>query len=119
MKITADQLRILPRIQIPDIKPPKIALYADTFYDRLRHHIEEFQKNLKEDEQLAIYSYAGPNEPILITDIGYHNPFLINLFGTDSKGNECCVLAHMSSIQLVLKIEKASPEERKEIGFLT
>lgn len=118
MKITVDQLRIFPRIQLPDIQPPKIALYADTFYDRLRHQIENFQKDLKEDEQLAIYSYVGSNEPILITDIGYHNPFLITLYGTDSKENACCVLAHMSSVQLVLKIEKVSPEERKEIGFL-
>ena len=112
---------MFPRITLPEIPKIEIKDYklADTFYDRLRQHIEGTQNQLKKDEQLVLYYYNQTGERILVTDMGYHNPNLIILYGQDSNGNECSVIAHMQSVQLVVKILKLENKaERRTIGFL-
>jgi hypothetical protein len=106
----------IPPLKIPIIDNPNM---ANVFYDRLRHHIEDTQNKLEENQQLAIYYYAPGGEPILVTDIGYHNPNLIILYGMDSKGNESNILLHMQSVQLVLKIIGTENKTNQKIGFLS
>jgi hypothetical protein len=106
----------IPPIKIPPL--PRTPVYADTFYDRLRHHIEETQDQLGDNQELAILYYTTGGDPIVISDIGYHNPNLIILYGMDSKGNESNVLLHMESVQLVLKIIKVDNKPKRKIGFL-
>ena len=114
----SDFMRRFQNIEFPKLELPKNYTLADTFYDRLQHHIKALEEKLKEDEQLLLYNYVTLSEPILVTDIGFHNPYLIVFYGKDSNDNECFVLTHMSSVQLVLKVVKIkSPAERRLIGF--
>lgn len=114
-----------PRITLPSFTLPKtlqIKDYrlADTFYDRLRQHIDATQKQLERNEQLAVCYYSLGGECILVDDIGYHNPNLIMLYGRDSQGNECNVIAHMQSLHLLLRVLKIEDgKERKQIGFVS
>jgi hypothetical protein len=115
--------KITDLFSFPRISPPKIPLlenpnFANVFYDRLRQHIEKTQNQLSENQQLAIYYYTSAGHPILIMDIGYHNPNLIILYGKDSEGSESNILLHMQSVQLVLKIIETKDEPKKKIGFL-
>ena len=108
---------------LPPIDPAKKVYnpyeYADEFYGRLEKHVEETRAQLKEGEQLAMFYYPRSGEAVVITDIGYRNPYLITLFGQDSQMNECHVLVHVQSVELVLKIVKSDAKvPRKGIGFI-
>jgi len=106
----------IPSPKIPIIENPNL---ANVFYDRLRHHIKETEKQLEPNYELLIYYYPPGGEPIRVNDIGYHNPSLIILYGHDSKGNENNILLHMQSVQLILKIENRNQDKPKRgIGFL-
>jgi hypothetical protein len=99
---------------------PNLALemMADKLYDRLENHIKDAESKLAEDEQLAVLFHSNAGEGIIVNDIGYHNPMLIKLYGTDQHGNDCTILAHMHSVQLILRVQKLQgTEQRKNIGF--
>ena len=104
------------------IGPPVVSDYemADTFYDRLESFITEAQSELEENQQLEI-SYASPaGEIITVTDIGYHNPYLIRLYGKDKRNQECTVLVHMNSVQLIVRTANLrDAEQHRRIGFLS
>ena len=44
----------IPSLKIPIIENPNL---ANVFYDRLRHHIEETEKQLEPNYELLIYYY--------------------------------------------------------------
>jgi hypothetical protein len=109
----------IPRFGMPGIQLPENYKLADTFYDQLRRNIEQLQKSLKKKEQLLIYFYTSPNEPILVTSIGFQNPYMMIFHGIDAMGNECAVLSHMLSVQLILRVVKIEDRKKKRrIGFL-
>ena len=109
----------IPRYNMPSLALPDNYKLADTFYEHLRLHIEALQKNLEEDEQLLVFYYGPSGAVMLVTNIGYQNPSLIVLQGVDSMGEECCVLSHMFTVQLVLRVMKVEDKEKKRrIGFM-
>lgn len=104
----------MPNIShIPIIKDTKM---ADTFYERLKSNIEGFEKKLKSNEQLMLYCSDQAGDIIHVTDIGYHNPYLILFYGFDSEKKECSIMVHMNSVQLNTKIINTEEKKRK-IGF--
>ena len=97
---------------------PKNYNYADTFYDNLQELISDYQKELAKDEQLSLRYFFPSGETISIDDIGYYNPSVVIFHGTTNAGDECHILAHMNSVQLLVTISKAgSGVKRKQIGF--
>ncbi len=109
----------IPRYSAPSLALPSNYKLADTFYEQIRVHIEAMQKNLKKNEQLLIYHYPSAGQPILVTSVDFQNPSMIVLHGLDSMGNECCVLTHMTSVQLVVRVMKVDQQtKRRRIGFL-
>lgn len=109
-----------PRIQMPDIGKLvlKDYLMADTFYEHLKHHVEETEKELAEDEQLAVVYRDSVGQSFVVRDISYHNPNLIILYAQDANENECSILAHMNTVQLVLIRVKVKEAKPYRIGFL-
>lgn len=92
---------------------------ANTFYDRLQEQISAAQAQLYEGEQLAVYYQGQGGSPIQVTNLGYHNPYLIKLFGKNESAEDCLVLAHMNSVQLLLVVEKTDVRSPKRtIGFV-
>ena len=109
----------IPRYSAPSLALPSNYKLADTFYEQIRVQIEAMQKKLKKNEQLLIYHNASSGQPILVTSIGFHNPSMIILYGMDSMGNECCVLTHLTSVQLVIRVMKVEDKaKRRRIGFM-
>jgi hypothetical protein len=109
----------IPRYTAPSLALPANYKLADTFYEQIRVHIEAMQKKLKKNEQLLIYHYCPSGQPILVTNVGFQNPSMIVLHGLDSMGNECCVLTHMTSVQLVVRVMKVDAQAKhRKIGFL-
>jgi hypothetical protein len=92
---------------------------ASTFYDQLQEAINRELEQLGKMEQLAVY-YQGPSgAPLLVTDLGYHNPYLIKLYCKNERDEHRVVLAHMNSVQLLLAVEKVEIRSPKRtIGFV-
>lgn len=113
--------RYIPEVSIPPRPSTPVSdMMASVVYDRLKRVIESMEGSLSEDEVLYVYYYAQAGEPILIRNIGYQNPFLITLYGFDADGTSTTVVAHMHSVQLVMKRrELADVEEppQRKIGF--
>jgi hypothetical protein len=109
-----------------DFNPPRFnravvkdRTMADTFYDRLQEQISTALAQLVEGEQLAVYYQGQGGSSIQVTNLGYHNPYLIKLFGKNESDEECVVLAHMNSVQLLLVVEKTDARSPKRtIGFV-
>lgn len=98
---------------------PNHPLYAEVFYNLLKEHLLETQDRLDKDEELRVYYYDQAGNPILIKDIGYHNPSLIILYGQDTQRDECHILLHLQSVQLITKIEKITDKIKAgRLGFL-
>ena len=92
---------------------------ANTFYDQLQEAINRELEQLGKMEQLAVYYQGQGGSPIQVTNLGYHNPYLIKLFGKNESAEDCLVLAHMNSVQLLLVVEKTDARSPKRtIGFV-
>ena len=93
--------------------------YASNLYDRLQENIQTAKANLQADEELAAYYYIASGGIIGIKSFGYHDPYLIIIYGVDEQMNECKVLVHPYSFQIVLKVLKIENQnQRKTIGFI-
>lgn len=96
---------------------------AQLFFDQLRHWMNSFHANLRQDEYtVALYEDPVGNT-ITIRQIGFTNPHMIVLVGDDSYGNRSVVLAHLGSVQIILKAvrrtENTTEQPKKmAIGFL-
>jgi len=92
---------------------------ADEFFKQLRQQIEITHNELRDSEQLEVYYHAQGEEPILVSKIGYLPPGLVVLYGTDSRNNDCKVLAHLQTVHLTLKlVRNGAPEKRRTISFV-
>src|SRR5215204_1447113 len=92
---------------------------ANTFYEQLHKAINRELGLLGEMEQLAVYYHEPNGASLLVTDLGYHNPYLIRLYCKDESGERRVVLAHMNSVQLLLAVEKVEIRSPKRtIGFV-
>ncbi len=105
--------------ELPDLgKPLHDQNLADAFYERLREYIESVFKHLQTGQQLEIY-YFSAGGPVLVTQLGYINPNIILIYGLDSEGNRCSFIAHMSHVELEVRIRAIEqPLKRNTIGFI-
>jgi hypothetical protein len=111
----------------PSIQPvyPNLeALNKDThflasgYYERLADYIINFEKELKENEEVGAKLITfGESIIIHIDDIGYWNPRLITFDGYDTTGQKVKLIQHVNQISvLLIKLERTHPE-RPRIGF--
>lgn len=95
------------------------AKYASGTYERIIELIQDFEENIKEDEQASMIVPAFPNNPILVNDLRYYNPYIIIFEGTFSDGSYVEVLQHQSQLNLCLIASKRlNPKiPRRKIWF--
>ena len=91
---------------------------ANTFYDQLEEAINRQLERLGKMEQLAVYYQEPSSAPLLVTHLGYHNPYLIKLYCKNERDEHRVVLAHMNSVQLLLAVEKVEIRPKRTIGFV-
>ena len=96
---------------------------AQVFVRQLQEWLDKFYASLRQDESL-IALYQDPVGNIITVDqIGFHDPYMVAIVGEDSANNRTVVLAHMSTVQIVLKAVRdtdntpTAPKKTK-IGFI-
>ncbi|MBU6480436.1 MAG: hypothetical protein KGS09_07830 [Nitrospirae bacterium] len=114
-------LRLLPRISVPPIEPRGFdeSFLAEQFVDRLKTRLAEMQRDLAEHEQLDVAAFLPSGQAISVEAVGYANPALVTLHGREQgSGKACTLLAHQSSIQVLVSIEPIpSGAQRKVVSF--
>jgi hypothetical protein len=113
--------RVLPEMMTPATPPivEKNYQLANTLYDRVQHFIKNAEAKLEAKQELLVLFFDRVGRPILVSDLGYHNPNMMIVWGTDTNGEDCSVLVHMSSFELVLQVVEEKPEApRRPIGFV-
>ena len=94
---------------------------AEYKFEILRVEIEEFQKNLSDEYDVAIALASFGNNTIMqVTEIGYQNPDILYFYGTID-GNTVQLIQHMSQLNFMLMATKKEDEEKEpnRIGFNT
>lgn len=95
------------------------AITAEQFVERLRGRIGEMERTLAEDEQLDVAAFLPSGKAISLEVVGYENPSLVILNGQEQQtGKFCTLLAHQSSVQVLVSVEAvAQGEIRKVLRF--
>ena len=121
----------LPEFSIPRFpeipKPPVIVTAelisphaASEYHKKLFSYITDFEKNLKDDEEVALKLVTfGETVVIVVESIGYFNPGLISFYGTDKEKNRVQLIQNVNQISFLLMAVKTKKpkEERRRIGF--
>ena len=111
----------LPRLLPPPAKTvlPTNRMMADTLHEDTKALIEQTESKLEEGQHLVALYIDRSGAPVLVSDLGYHNPNMMVIWGTDIDGNDCSIITHMASFEIQLKvIDRQQDAPRRKIGFV-
>ncbi|PSL20961.1 DUF6173 family protein [Shimia abyssi] len=92
---------------------------AQWAYERLILYIQNFEKQLDNEHEVAMGFTGGHAGALRIEGMGYFDPDLVTFYGTDSSGVKTQLVQHISQLNVMLRalpkqIETAEPNR---IGF--
>ncbi|HEY0600285.1 DUF6173 family protein [Brevundimonas sp.] len=92
---------------------------AEWAFVRLSKLIEDYEKTLDRDEEIAAHIVGVPGEGTMqIEDVGFWGPDFILFIGKNANGRPVRLIQHYAQINVLLDARK-KPEERpaRRIGF--
>ncbi|MDC0739089.1 DUF6173 family protein [Cognatishimia sp. SS12] len=100
-------------------KPIKNKSAAEWAYERLILYIQNFEKQLDNEHEIAM-GFTGGNTGVLrIEGMGFFDPDMVTFYGTDTSGAKTQLVQHVSQLNVTLRALPKQPEtaEPKRIGF--
>ena len=89
-----------------------------TFATRLRQSMLEFEKQLKDTEDLRMIAMLG-DKAYQVEHIAIRGAEMAVIDGPAQEATRYRILCHVSSLQLMLRVEPKQPHEKRwRIGFL-
>jgi hypothetical protein len=88
-------------------------------YERLILYIQNFEKQLDAEHEVAM-GFTGDNAGVLrIEGMGYFDPDIITFYGTDGAGIKTQLVQHVSQLSVMLRAlpKRMEGEEPRRIGF--
>ena len=120
MSSTLSSMNSIPKSALDNlIKASRDPKLADFQYECLMEYIDDFEKSLNDNEELALkLACFGQTIILNVTAIGYHNPSIIQFCGY-SDGNYCELIQHVSQLNfLLMSVPKSEPDQpARRIGF--
>ena len=92
---------------------------AQWAYERIVLYLQEFEKNLDSEHEVAM-GFAGSDAGVLrIEGMGYFDPDIVTFYGSDASGAKTQLVQHVSQLSVILRaLPKAIPaQEPTRIGF--
>lgn len=88
-------------------------------YERLILYIQNFEKQLDGEHEVAMGFVGGDAGVLRIEGMGYFDPDIVTFYGTDGSGARTQLVQHVSQLNVMLR---ALPKERqaepaRRIGF--
>ncbi len=92
---------------------------AEWAYQRLILHIQNFEKQLDGDHEVAMGFTGGDAGVLRIEGMGFHAPDLLTFYGTDQSGARTQMIQHVSQLTVMLRAlpKPAAQAEPNRIGF--
>ncbi|HEY5627463.1 MAG TPA: hypothetical protein VIR79_05920 [Nitrospira sp.] len=92
---------------------------ADQFVERLHLRIQEMERTIADNEQLEVVAFLPSGKGITVESVWYENPSLVILHGEEQDtGKPSTLLAHQSSVQVLVSVEPIPPGQiRKLLRF--
>jgi len=81
---------------------------AQWAYERIILYIQNFEKQLNNDEEVGMGFVGGDAGVIKIEGLGFYDPDLITFYGSDGSGAKTQLIQHVSQLNVMLR---ASPKE--------
>lgn len=96
---------------------PKSA--AHWAYERLALYIQNFEKQLDNEHEVAMGFAGGETGVIRIEGMGYFDPDIITFYGSDPTGTKTQLVQHVSQLSVMLRAlpKQLETEEPNRIGF--
>lgn len=88
-------------------------------YERLILYIQNFEKQLDNEHEIAM-GFAGDSSGVVkIEGMGYFDPDIITFYGSDPAGAKTQLVQHVSQLSVMLRALPKQPEakEPNRIGF--
>lgn len=108
-------------IQVPEKlqKPAEAKSAARWAYERLILYIQNFEKQLDGEHEVAMGFVGGDAGVLRIEGMGYFDPDIVTFYGSDGGGAKTQLVQHVSQMNVMLR---ALPKPRAEepanrIGF--
>lgn len=88
-------------------------------YERLIVYIQNFEKQLDNDHEVAMGFVGGDAGVIRIEGIGYFDPDIVTFYGTDAQGARTQLIQHVSQLAVTLRTlpKNIDQPEPNRIGF--
>ncbi|MCH2094831.1 MAG: DUF6173 family protein [Rhodobacteraceae bacterium] len=100
-------------------KPLQQKSSAEWAYERLILYIQNFEKQLDAEHEVAM-GFAGSDAGILrIEGMGYFDPDIVTFYGTDPAGARTQLVQHVSQLSVILRAlpKETETAEPRRIGF--
>jgi hypothetical protein len=95
-----------------------VAPSSRTFAARLRESMREFEKQLKDTENVRIIAMIG-SKAFSVEHIAIRGSEMAIIDGPADEAQRYRILCHVNALQLMLRVEAKAPnEKRRRIGFL-
>lgn len=115
-------LGLVPQSTVASIEPRGIdePISAEQFVERLYVRLRDMERTLVDGEQLEVVTFLPSGKAISVDSIGYENPTLVILNGQEQDtGKTCTLLAHQSSVQVLVSVEPIQSGESRKVLRLT
>ncbi|WP_122072595.1 DUF6173 family protein [Pseudophaeobacter sp. EL27] len=81
-------------------------------YERLILYIQNFEKQLDGEHEVAMGFVGGDAGVLRIEGMGYYDPDIVTFYGTDGGGSKTQLVQHVSQMNVMLR---ALPKPREEV----
>lgn len=100
-------------------KPVEQKSPAEWAYERLILYIQNFEKQLDEEHEVAMGFAGSSSGAIRIEGMGFFDPDIVTFYGTDESGARTQLVQHVSQLNVMLRaLPKQVPmAEPTRIGF--
>ncbi|MCP4819917.1 MAG: hypothetical protein GY883_12065 [Shimia sp.] len=100
-------------------KPVEQKSPAEWAYERLIMYIQNFEKQLDADHEVAMGFVGGEAGVLRIEGMGFFDPDIVTFYGSDSNGIKTQLVQHVSQMNVMLRAlpKPAETTEASRIGF--
>ncbi|MEL7259083.1 MAG: DUF6173 family protein [Pseudomonadota bacterium] len=111
-----------PHTDVPDAvakKPIEQKSPAQWAYERLILYIQNFEKTLDNQHEIAMGFTGGQAGVLRIEGMGYFDPDIVTFYGSDPAGTKTQLIQHVSQLNVLLRALPKQEEEKEanRIGF--
>lgn len=103
-------------VKLEPVKQKSLAQWA---YERLILYIQNFEKTLDNEHEVAMGFTGGDAGVLRIEGMGYFDPDIVTFYGSDPAGGKTQLVQHVSQLNVMLRAlpKKVEASEPNRIGF--